>query len=585
VDAVREITVGIGGAAGDGQGATAETLGRTCARLGLHAYSYNSYQSLIRGGHIWLRLRLSMDRVENHGDSLTAMIALNQDAMDQHQSEVDPGGVVICNGDRIKPDATAHADGVQTVALPIREIFQPFGRVDNRMQNTVALGALYWMVGLDYEVVPEILAEFFGRKGHSVVDMNVGLFRAGYEYARERHEPIRSAPKWEYSRRRRALITGNEMIGLGAIAGGCKFYSAYPMTPASSILHFLTEYGPRHGMVVRQAEDEISVVNMAIGAGLAGVRAMCATSGGGFALMTEAVGEAAMTETPVVIVNCMRGGPSTGLPTKTEQGDLNQVLGASQGDYPRAIVAPADPLDAYGTIIECLNLAEKYQMPVLAISDLYLSEMHTTIDPSDVRFDVPLERGQWADGNGDGPYRRYLITDTGVSPRTRPGTPGTVHVAATDEHDEDGVLISDVFTNPPMRQQMMEKRMRKIEYALAELPAPTLEGSTDADVTLVGWGSTRGVIREARGLLEQELGITTNQLHIKYIHPFHADEVATLLGGCRRIISVEQNFSGQMARHIRAESGFTIQEHVRRYDGEPMTPRYVADHVKALLAK
>jgi len=349
----------------------------------------------------------------------------------------------------------------------------------------------------------------------------------------------------------------------------------------------MATYGPRYGVFVKQMEDEIGVLNLAIGAAHAGVRAMVGTSGGGFALMTEAVGQAAMTETPVVIIEVQRGGPSTGLPTKTEQGDLNQMFGASQGDYPRLIVAPTDVVDCFYTVAEAFNLAEKYQIPVIVASDLYLSEHHETVDPEALNFEVPIERGEiitpW-DGNGkwDGEYRRFLDTETGVSPRALPGTEGTLYVAASDEHDEHGVLISDLYTDPPTRKKMMEKRMRKMQYLIRDLEPPKLEGPAEAEVTLIGWGSTKGVIREARQLLADE-GIAANQLQIKYLVPFHTKEVETILRTCTRTVVVENNYSGQLARHLRAETGIKVDGKILKYDGEPFEPRYIVNAIKEVL--
>src|SRR6185436_2553434 len=261
---------------------------------------------------------------------------------------------------------------------------------------------------------------------------------------------------------------GNQGIAVGALAANCKFFSAYPMTPASSIMHFLAPNGPKYGMVMKQCEDEIASMNMAVGAGQMGVRSMTATSGGGFSLMTEAVGLAGMLETPVVVVNVQRGGPSTGLPTKTEQADLFQLLGASQGEYPRVILAPNTIEDAYATTAEAFNLAEKYQCPVLIVSDLMLSEHTETVDGLDLN--VKIDRGEFvAEWNGEGPYKRYLDTPTGVSPRALPGTPNALYVSSSDEHNERGEVISDVFTDPPTRRKMVEKRFRKMDFAKKEL--------------------------------------------------------------------------------------------------------------------
>src|SRR5262245_23826443 len=580
-----EITVGIAGAAGDGLDRTGDTLARTAARLGLHLFTYNSYQSLIRGGHTWLRLRLSEAKVDNHGDHLNVLVALNQDGIERHAHEVEPGGAIVFNSSRLTCDRSLVREGVALVPLPVTEITTGLGKTLPVMQNTAALGALLHLVGFGEEIAAEILLETFRKKGQEVIDQNVGVLRAGFAHAAKTVPPL--GHKWSFSRKRRPVVTGNLMTALGAVAGGCKFYSAYPMSPASFVLHWLAAHSEKCGVVVKQAEDELAVVNLAIGAGHAGVRAMCATSGGGFALMSEAIGMAGMIETPVVVVNVQRGGPSTGIPTKTEQGDLNQAFGASQGDYPRVILAPRDALDCFHASVEALNLAESFQLPVTIVSDLLLGEHRSTVDPEAVPSDVPIERGLWVDElrpeeRENGGYKRYAMTPSGISPRARPGREGMIYVSGTDDHDEKGILISDEHTNPAIRRKMHEKRMRKMAGVLAKLSPPVLEGPKDAAVTLIGWGSTWSVIQEAAAQLTRA-GVKANHLHFKYLHPFHSGESRKILEGCRRTIVVENNFSGQFARHLRAETGFTVDHVLTRYDGEPFEPAYITVRVQAFL--
>jgi 2-oxoglutarate ferredoxin oxidoreductase subunit alpha len=576
-----EVTVGIAGAAGDGLDKTGDTLARTAARLGLHLFTYNSYQSLIRGGHTWLRLRLTEEKVHNHGDSLNVLIALGQDSFERHAREVEPGGAILLNASKVNWDPALVPKGVQVLAVPVPELTKDMGGLLPVMQNTVLLGSVLHLIGFDLEVTAELIAETFKHKGPEIIDKNVELLRAGWDYSVREGDSL--GYEWSFTRKHRPVVTGNLMTALGAVAGGCKFYSAYPMSPASAILHWLAAHSAEAGVVVKQAEDELAVVNLAIGAGHAGVRAMCATSGGGFALMTEAIGMAGMIETPVVIVNVTRGGPSTGLPTKTEQGDLNQIFGASQGDYPRVIVAPKDAQDCYYTAVEAFNLAETFQLPVIIMSDLLLAEHRSTVDPGLLTPDVAIERGEWVNEPTGRAYKRYQLTPSGVSPRARPGIEGLIHVSATDDHDERGVLISDEHTNAAIRRKMHEKRMRKMDEVLARLPSPELEGSAEAEVTLISWGSSWGVVREAVAQLNGG-GVATNQLHFKYLHPFHQKEALETLRGCRTTIVVENNFSGQFKRHLRAETGFTADHLVRRYDGEPFEPAYVRERVEAIVA-
>jgi 2-oxoglutarate ferredoxin oxidoreductase subunit alpha len=580
---MSDVVVGIGGAAGDGIDKSAETLAKTGARSGLYAYGFNSYQSVIRGGHIWLRLRLAQKKIESSGDHTHALIALNQDSIERHAPEIESGGAILFNADKLRVNIPIR-DNVLTVPLPVGQLTKPLGAVAPVMQNTVALGALVFLLGLDFEATISVLADTFSHKGQAVIDQNVGVAKAGYNYAKENFVPL--GYQWKFTGKRRPYLTGNEALSIGAVAAGCRFYSAYPMTPASGILTWMAEHSERCGVVVKQMEDELAVANVAIGAGYAGVRSMCATSGGGFALMTEAIGMAGMIEAPVVFVEVQRGGPSTGIPTKTEQADLNQVYGASQGDYPRIIIAPGNTSDCFHTSVEAFNLAEKYQCPVIIITDLLLSEHPETIEPEDMTADVPIDRGEivkdWKPGDGHFNFKRYRFTKSGISPRTIPGTPETMYTAATDDHDEEGVLISDVFCNPAVRRKIAEKRMKKLEMALKDLPAPKLEGPANADVTLIGWGSTAGVIREAVAELNAS-GVRANQLHFKYLLPFHSKEATAILKGTKRTICVEMNSTGQFARHLRAETSHAVSDHILKYDGEPFEPAQIAARVRAIL--
>ena len=423
----------------------------------------------------------------------------------------------------------------------------------------------------------------FGRKGQAVVDENVTVAQAGFDYALQHFTPFPfevptgSTPL--------AVWSGNEAIAMGGAAAGVKFYSAYPMSPASAILHWMANNSQQLGIMVRQLEDEIAVANVTIGAAHVGCRAMCATSGGGFALMTEAVGMAGMLEVPVVFINVQRAGPSTGVPTKTEQGDLWQVLGASQGDFERLIVAPLHALDAFNTMPELFNLVDRCQCPGIVISDLLISEGRASVDPADIDMNPEIDRGALITepASSDG-YLRYRVTESGVSPRALPGLEGYVHVVASDEQDEDGVLISDEFTHPHKRRRMVEKRARKLQDVTSRIAPPALEGPPEAEVTLVGWGSTYGVIQEAVQMLNDR-GVAVNHLPIKWIVPFHADAVIDILSDAKRIIIVENNYSGQFARYMRSETGIAAHGHIRKYDGEPFMPHHIVDGVMDLMGE
>jgi 2-oxoglutarate ferredoxin oxidoreductase subunit alpha len=574
-----EVSIRIGGAAGDGVASTGEIFGKTLARSGQHVYAYNSYQSVIRGGHVWWQMRAGSEKVYTQPENCHLLIALNQDTIDQHALGVEKGGGILFNSDKLQVRPEHLANGAQSMGLSMSKLAKlPI------MQNTVATGAFMFLTGLPLESLEKALEERFGKKKPEVVQPNIEAARAGFEFAKQNWKSLGLG--LELSKKQRLVMTGNQAIAVGALAANCKFFSAYPMTPASSIMHFLAPNGPKHGMVMKQCEDEIASMNMAVGAGQMGIRAMTATSGGGFALMTEAIGLAGMLETPVVVVNVQRGGPSTGLPTKTEQGDLFQVLGAGQGEYPRIILAPQTLEDAFHTTAESFNLAERYQCPVLIISDLMLSEHTETVDTLNlnVRFDRGDVMSEW---KGTTPYLRYADSPTGISPRIYPGTPNATYVSASDEHNERGEVISDVFTDPVMRKKMMEKRMRKIETAkkeVAKLFPVKLEGPADADVTLVGWGSTYNLLYALQRRLEEE-GTKTNILMIKVIAPFLSEEVAAVLAKSKRPILIENNYTSQMGRLIRMETGFNIKDRILKYDGEPFPAGLAYKEVKKILAK
>lgn len=563
----------IGGAAGQGIATPGNILARILVRRGLNLYAYNAYQSIIRGGHIFLTVRVKDEPVNSHGDKLDLIMALNQDTMDRHARHVVPGGAIIYNSDDIKPAEVQ--DGVQLCGMPIKELTE-----DNRnklVQNTVALGVMLNLLGVDFKVLEDALTLQFGKKGEDVVADNVNVAMAGFDHAKMNFKPFADAlPAKD---KPLAVWTGNDAFGMGGAAAGVKFYVAYPMSPATGILHWMAKNARECGIMVRQIEDEIGVANVALGAGQAGARTMCATAGGGFALMTEAVGAAGMMEIPVVFINVQRAGPSTGVPTKTEQGDLWQALGASQGDFERIIVAPKDALDAFNTIAEVFNLVDHYQCPAIVLSDLLISEGTFSVDPDDVNMQPTIDRGEMITeaGSTDG-YQRYKITESGISPRAIPGVAGHAYVAPTDEHDEDGVLISDEFTNPHKRRDMVEKRARKLLTFQDKVAAPELEGPTDAEVTLVGFGSTEGVIRDARVLLDAQ-GVKANQLAVKWIQPFHADAVTKVIDGAKKVLIVENNYSGQFYRFLRSETGCRVDGHIRKYDGEPLQPHHVVNGV------
>ena len=574
-----DFAVGIGGAAGQGVATPGNILAKLFARRGLHINAYNAYQSIIRGGHTFLTIRTSEEPVRCMGDDLAMLIPLNQDTMDRHLGRMRAGASVLYDRDRVKPGAAA--EGVQLCPLPLAELAKNI-----LYYNTAAVAAVLRLVSVELKTFEEMLAEQFKRKGDAVVAENVMAARAGYEYAGAHFKPYAfSLPD---TGKRLAVATGNESLAMGGVAAGVKFYCAYPMSPSTGVLMWMARHGRQLGIMVRQVEDELGVINMAIGAAHTGCRAMCATSGGGFALMTEALGAAAMMEIPLVCINVQRAGPATGVPTKTEQGDLWQVLGAGQGDYPRIIAAPTSIRDCFHLIPQIFNLADKFQCPGIVLADLLESEGFSTFEPGELDFNPPRDRGQVIGLGGEVPevnggYKRYRMTESGISPRAVPGTPEHAHVVATDEHDEEGVLISDEFTDPHKRQAIMERRGRKMDGVLPLLEPPRFTGPADAEVTLVGWGSTEGVIDEAVEQLAAH-GVVANHLQIRWLVPLQSEAIARALSGARNLVVVENNYSGQFARYLRSETGIAADAHIRKYDGEPFMPHHVVSGVEKILA-
>src|SRR5437016_5056080 len=410
----RTFAVAIGGAAGQGVATPGDIFAKIFSRRGLHLNAYNAYQSIIRGGHTLLTIRAGIEEVTCFGDRIDLLIPLNQDSIDRHLRLMTPGSAVVYNGDTIKPGS--HTDGLQLCPLTVNQLAK--GSRSKVEQNTLALAASLKMMGVGFEPLAEILTEQFMRKGGKVVTQNLEIARLGYDYAAENFEPF--ALPIPMSDMQYAVLSGNIALAMGGAAAGVKFYCAYPMSPSTGVLHWMADHARKAGIVVRQVEDEIGVINMAIGAAHAGVRSMCATSGGGFALMSEGLGLSAQAEIPFVVIDCQRAGPSTGVPTKTEQGDLWQMLGAAFGDYPRIIAAPLDIGDCFTLIPEIFNLADRFQVPGIVLCDLLLSEGRLSVDPKVLNFQPHIDRGQLITSNGADTheeYKRYLITESGVSPR------------------------------------------------------------------------------------------------------------------------------------------------------------------------
>lgn len=577
----NELTWKIGGEAGFGILSTGEMFAKTCLRAGLQAVDYAEYPSLIRGGHNTDQVTVSARPVWSHRRPVNVLVALNRQTVDRHQDELTPNGVLVYDTTDLTfrgwHPSQLHRRDVQVIGLPLEDLAIAGGG-QKLMRNTVALGATFALLDLDLALPAAVVADTFAQKGPEVVALNHGVLTAGYTAITARQAdrfPWTLVPN--QSTAQQVLLTGNDAMAIGAMLAGCQFYAAYPMTPASSLLHFFADHGPGQGMVVRQSEDEIGAINAAIGAAYTGVRAMTATAGGGFALMTEAVGLAGMTEVGVVIIEAQRGGPSTGLPTWTEQADLRQVLHAGQGDFLKIVMAPASHADCLRLTQEAFNLADRYQTPVILMTDKYLADMHATVPwPAPV---LPIDRGAIMTANElrhESRFARYrLEAEDGVAPRSLPGTPNGLFLANSDEHDDQGFSNEQV----DMRLAQMRRRAQKITAVKKIWPAPEFIGPAKADLTIVTWGSSLGPVRQAVEQLRAEHHRQINVLPITYINPL-PDGVAERLAQCHQTIMVEANQSGQLAGWLREQTGHVFDHHLRRYDGRPFDPDELAMAIK-----
>lgn len=584
---MNNVIVRIAGAAGDGIQSTGELLGKTCSRMGLHVLAYNSFQSAIRGGHVWLQMAIGKEKQLDHQEEVEVALLFNKTSPPVHVPDMKPGGTVFYNAATIKKEEIESIrSDLNYYGLDFKTIVSGAGITNASpiMINVMLAGALDKTLNLDPKVTLEFIRDKFLKKGEEIVDLNHKVFNLGYEWTKNNVKPLGLELKGD--NKPKLFMSGNDAIGMGLVAGGLKFYGAYPMSPATGILHYLSALAHSDKLIIKQVEDELGVINYAVGAAHAGARSAVGTSGGGFCLMVEGIGFAAMSEVPVVIVLVQRGGPSTGVPTKVEQADLNLAM-SGNGDFPRFILAPKDLEDCFYQAARALNIAEKYQIPVILISDFFLSEHFETVDDLDFSK-IAIERGKLLTGwNTNEKYKRYAYTIDGISPRVRPGARGAMHLAVSDEHNEYGHLMSDVEAGLPHareeRIKMHAKRMQKIQTMIGNGDAkpPVLEGDTRADITFVTWGSTYGYVKSAIKMLEGE-GLKTNLLQFTDIYPIPREKTLTVLKSCKRLISVEANMCNSLCRQVLAETGFEITEHINRWDGEPFTGEYIVKKFKKL---
>jgi len=562
-----DVNIRVTGGAGQGVHTAGGLLSRLAVAAGHHFHATQDYMSRIRGGRNSYSVRIREIPVRAGRASADILLVLDPGHLPHFLPSVSPAGVVVCD----LPAGGAGREDRRVTAAPLKELAVAAG--SPILGNMVGTGIVACALGIPPETVERVLAlEFKG----DFLDKNRKAARLGAEWAEGRLPGSYRLPEAAFLPR--MILSGNEALALGAVAGGCTFAAGYPMTPGSSILLGLSVDGPPLGLVFEQAEDELAAMNMAIGASYAGARAMVATSGGGFALMTEALSLAGMLETPVVVALAMRPGPATGMPTRTGQEDLAFVLAAGHGEFPRLVLSPGSVEEAYALGHHAMEMSETYQVPCILLTDQYLADTVVDVDPGDFPV-LPVHRrivrGDDVPRDANGKYLRYAITGNGVSPMAVPGEPGITVVADSDEHAQDGHLTED----HAVRIAMVEKRMRKGEALAMETLPPLLSGPPGGEVVLVGFGSTKGVIAEAREILAGE-GIAAAAVHLRQVEPFPAQAISEILDRYRTALTVENNRTGQLARLIRAETMREVSGTVSRFDGLPFTPEDVVNSVK-----
>lgn len=569
---MQTFNIKIGGEAGQGLVAIGNILLRAITQEGWHLFAHQDYESRIRGGHNFFQIRLADQPVASWEKEIDCLVALDETTILLGQEELSSNGVVIYDPDVLGEKAKELVQKPNYIALPFTRIAEELGQ-PKIVANAVAAGGIWALLSEDIKVLHETLHIMFGDKGEKVVEGNQKVASAGFERVREVVGSNEKPAKPEHPGER-ILLQGNDALPLGALAAGLKFMSAYPMTPATGVTEFISQHGKEASVVMEQVEDEIAAINMAIGASYTGVRAMTATSGGGFALMTEALGLAGSAEIPIVVINAMRPGPSTGLPTRTEQGDLSYAVAMSFGDFPRAVLAPGDLEEAFYLMGDAFNLADEYQMPVVVLSDQHLADSFSTIKPFDLSK-VEIKRGKVVQGDEAGAdYLRYRFTEDGISPRLYPGFGEGVVISAGDEHDEQGHLIEDAET----RQRMVEKRGAKQKLVEEVALDPVLCGAEEPDAMLIGFGSTKGAIAEAVQILNSR-GCKVQGVHLPQVFPLPKSLEALLQRTARKII-VESNYSGQLEALIAARFAIKPTGSIRRYDGRPINAEYILDKLQ-----
>ena len=558
-----DISVTIGGEAGQGIQTVGQLLSLVCRKAGLYLMAINDFESRIRGGHSFFQMRISDQPVWAPSHRTDLLIALNRETLEIHRHELTSRGLAII-GDKLdeKDD--------RTVLVSFLELARQAG--GRLFSNTVAAGCSLALLGAPFEMIKTVFSDHFQDRGKEIMDKNLHAAELGYKEVSQ--VSFDGKFKWQHGQPKGALIEGSKAIALGALAGDCRVAAFYPMSPATSIMRHLTLLSDQFPLVVEQAEDEIAAANMIIGAAFAGARSITATSGGGFCLMTEALGLAGITETPIVVVNAQRPGPATGLATRTGQGDLQFVIHAAQDEFPRFVFAPGTPAEAYDITARAFYLSEKYQVPVIILVDQYLMD---SLFIEEKPFIAPdrIERFIVDDSTIEDPahYKRYALCPSGISPRALPCRGKARVLVSGNEHREDG-HTSEAIAD---RVSMVEKRHAKIKDMCAEMKLPEAYHG-DGKILLIGWGSTKGAIRESVDLLRAD-GIDAGCMTFADLWPFPANRFAATIDSSKQIIVIEQNHTAQLAMLIRQQTGIAASGTILKYDGRPIFPKDIVEGV------
>ncbi|MGD9825188.1 2-oxoacid:acceptor oxidoreductase subunit alpha [Desulfobacter sp.] len=562
-----DVTLKIAGAAGQGIQTIGDLLSEVCHQSGLFIFSVDDFESRIRGGHSFNLLRISDKQIAAPGNRLDILVCINQDAYELHKEELLSEGIAIVNAEE---PGTKNKTRFE---IPLKKLAEDAG--NKITANTVAAGAVLAILGTPFTLLADVLKNQFAAKGEKIAALNIAAAKKGFDAVKGLSR--NTGFTWEAKKSNNIVLSGAKAAALGALAADCRFFPFYPMSPATGVISNVIPYTEKLPVVVEQAEDEIAAVIMAIGASFAGVRAMTATSGGGFCLMTEGLGLAGMTETPLVIVNAQRPGPATGMPTRTGQADLLFALHASQDEFPRFIFAPGTPVETYETMKRAFHLAEKYQVPAIVLLDQFLANSRVTeINSLTVAPDIERFYEQNNSGNDDIPYLRYALAKDGVSPQRLPCSgPGLVRVTG-NEHDPEG----HISENAANKIAMTQKRAAKLPAMIKEMDPPLLVNPT-ARVFLVGWGSTRGNILEAVERLRAQ-NIEIGAALFKDLWPMDRNAVGNMLDD-KHLIMVEQNESGQLGRLLAQEAGIAAFDTILKYDGRPFFPDYIVQKAKELV--